>query len=473
MRARLVTVRTEAAILTLALLFALAASPAAAQQFFIPDDPAFGSGTGRKASFDELNAILESKLETVRRSYQRPAAAGLLGGLAAVGALAPESTEEAELHGALPPVLRILVLGLDRRMNWAQCHADAIHLFTVEPRAGRVTITTVPRGYTGFRVPGRPGAYAAEAYYYGGRELMKACVEAHLGVQVDHVAEFDFAAAMRALELIGYDGKATLRFLRHRKSYGAGDYQRCHNQALFMKHQIPRVLPFFRMAGGELLLRSGHALLSGDLDYPTCRRLVNALLASGIENDPDRVALEMKPDFRGPLRDDEVPEPEDMDAKVAAQYAAIGAGRDRSPDFSMASHLRDLIARAAPLLTVRDAEAASLLDEAFERKLWNQVPDHATRRHLHGELAELYAAALDGTGQPARAEAVRREARETHELRDMWQLPEMEAAAQAAAEAKAAEERAAAEAARAKAEETARHAAETTRTRSGSRFGKR
>lgn len=372
------------------------------------------------ASSDEflsMEARLEAKLEDIRRILGSGGITRAILDSPALLGFSSDSSEVEKSPGNLPPVLHVLLLGLDRRMNWDKSHADAIHLFSFDTQDPRVTVTSIPRGS---RIGRHQGGYIAQAYWYGGRKLIRQVIGDYLGLKIDYVVEVNFSTAMRLLELAGYRGEEALRFLRHRKSYGGGDVQRSRNQQAFLLRQFSRVLPFLRGPGGEMLFRAGWRLVETDMPAWTARRLLAFLLESGFDRHPERITAVVKP-ARLSTNEQEIPEPGDMGEAAEERYRKIGSEKDKSRKFSMQAHIASLCDQAEDQTAAR---VYDLLNPVIEKKLIYQVGGFSMRKKLHSRLSSLLAAACRELGRETSAHQVEREYQDTWALLSLRQLPD-------------------------------------------------
>lgn len=372
---------------------------------------------GATEEFLSIEAQLESRLEDIRRILGSGGITRAILESPALLGFNPSTEEVSQTPGNLPAELHVLLLGLDRRMDWDRSHADAIHLFSFNTATPHVAVTSIPRGS---RIGRHKGGYVAQAYWYGGRKLIRQVVGDYLGVRVDYVVEVNFSTAMRLLELAGYRGEDALRFLRHRKSYGGGDVQRSRNQQAFLLRQFSRVLPFLRGPGGEMLFRAGWRLVETDMPAWTARRLLAFLLETEVDRHPELVSATVKP-ARLSTTDQDIPEPGDMAEASEERYRKIGSGRDKSRKFSMQAYIAGLCKQAEGETAGRVVE---ILGPAVEKKLIYQVGGFSMRKKLHQRLSVLLSAALREMGRDTAARQVEREFEDTWALLSLRQLPD-------------------------------------------------
>ena len=132
----------------------------------------------------------------------------------------------------------ILLLGLDGRKGEQKPRCDAIHMFSFDPKAATLTITSVPRG-TRIYLPqaSTASAYLANSCHTQGIDYAVDQIEKITGIIPDAIVKVGFSQTMGILRTFGFPTTSSLQFLRNRR-YAIGDNQRSHNQALFMKDMI-------------------------------------------------------------------------------------------------------------------------------------------------------------------------------------------------------------------------------------------
>ena len=280
--------------------------------------------------------------------------------------------------------INILALGLDSRKEGQERHCDAIHMVTLDLANWTVTITSVPRGTI---VP-IPGQYAPNEYYianacaFAGLDYGVSQIEKIVGVKADYVATVGFSQALGIFRLLDMPTTETLQWLRHRRSYAIGDPQRSHNQAVFMKDVSLKLLggdgistPLFYML---------YSLIDTDLDFKTAQALYTAYRAAGIAEQPEDIALAMRPHFE---TQDLHFDPEHADAQVQALIDKL-QGRVSTEDLSN-----------RPLAEIQDELEAYLrhalasddtVEHVYEEQLWEQLENENVREELHLRFLEKY-----------------------------------------------------------------------------------
>ncbi|MGE5587618.1 MAG: LCP family protein [Clostridia bacterium] len=117
--------------------------------------------------------------------------------------LAPEAT-----FGVGDRPVNVLVLGTDRTYDdrgkpmEGPARADAIMLVSVNPKANRVYLVSIPRD-TKARIAGHGTGKVNASHTYGGQDLTRRTVEDILGVPIDRYMEVDFQGFVRIIDAMG------------------------------------------------------------------------------------------------------------------------------------------------------------------------------------------------------------------------------------------------------------------------------
>ncbi|MFN3269360.1 MAG: hypothetical protein ACK42G_02110, partial [Candidatus Kapaibacteriota bacterium] len=115
--------------------------------------------------------------------------------------------------------------------------------------------------------------------------------------EIHYYVEVGFSQVIGFLEFFGFkDPKSTLQILRSRKGLGGDDFQRCYNQAQFIRQMILK--NYHRVNGGltaSLLIRGGLALLSTNLTYSTVERIISQLNMFSFPRSEDDITIKIRP----------------------------------------------------------------------------------------------------------------------------------------------------------------------------------
>lgn len=149
----------------------------------------------------------------------------------------------------------VLIVGSDARGDEAS-RTDTIILARVDPVENQVTLISIPRD-TYVEIDGYGASKINAAYAYGGAALTVTTVSEFAGVDIAHFVEVGFDGFQEIVDAVGgvtvdvpadttvddvtlpegtqtLNGEQALVFVRCRKTYALGDYQRAANQRQFL-----------------------------------------------------------------------------------------------------------------------------------------------------------------------------------------------------------------------------------------------
>lgn len=145
-----------------------------------------------------------------------------------------------------------LILGSDTREEGGAGRSDTIILARIAPETKQVSLVSIPRD-TQVQIEGHGTQKINAAYAFGGTAGAITAVSELAGVPISHVVEVDFSGFKEIVDALGgvtvdvpdntyyegvsipsgkqtLDGDQALVFVRCRKTYASGDYQRAENQ---------------------------------------------------------------------------------------------------------------------------------------------------------------------------------------------------------------------------------------------------
>ncbi|OGG26416.1 hypothetical protein A2960_06070 [Candidatus Gottesmanbacteria bacterium RIFCSPLOWO2_01_FULL_39_12b] len=289
---------------------------------------------------------------------------------------------EPEYNAPEKPV-HILLLGLDGRRGDKNPRCDAIHLLTLEPDH-QMLITTIPRG-TAVKIPGpTPGnAILGNSCHTVSIEFAVSQIAKITGTQPDYIVKVGFSQALGIFRILNLPSIDTLQFLRNR-NFAIGDYQRSHNQAVFIKDMISKYLPTvnsFPPPFKFLLYR----LVETNLEFDQAERLLERLAKSQFDKNPGQIILVTKPSPPIRLADIHFP-----DTNKQPGNSNLKDEEYLKFQNEIKSYLINRLKQAEKLITNNKLfEASQLLQTPFTQKLWLQVEDEKTRDDLHYNFLRL------------------------------------------------------------------------------------
>jgi len=210
-------------------------------------------------------------------------------------------------------IARILLIGLDSRVGEENGHCDAIQFIEINLNNKSVQITAVPRG-TYSPLPGTghlpSDYYVSKSCEIGGLEYGINQIERIAEKKADYVVLVGFSEVIGILRKLDLPTTETLQWLRHRQGYGVGEPQRAHNHSTFIKQQLLRFLPEEKSAidiAWQFLIFN---FLNTDMSFSEARIISDKLIEIDIKNNPDKISLQMKPEYKlvlvEPLEPDDV-----------------------------------------------------------------------------------------------------------------------------------------------------------------------
>jgi len=301
-------------------------------------------------------------------------------------------------------IINILLVGIDSRLSARSARADAVHLFTINPDSAVVEIMSIPRDmYTDLGFPDTTtfnNIANARALGYPG--FLGRVQEIAKRGPIRYYVEVGFSQAMGVLEMLGYrDPVSTLRFLRNRQGLAAGDVQRSHNQAVFLRQNLMDRFPLLTGASGDLILTAGLAFVSTNLTKDFCKGLIYALEERKFpKHRYDAVRLRMPSLYRIRLKD------------MTADSATIAqtnkrldniVGEKKAPNINVARYLRRLNSEAAADSN-RPGQVIFKLRRLSEQHAWIQIRDRETRIGIRDTMLNLLDRAYRKVGKHSEAD---------------------------------------------------------------------
>lgn len=297
--------------------------------------------------------------------------------------------DEADL---LQEPMTILLLGLDSKRGDQKPRCDAIHLITFSPPEDKIIITSVPRGtHVDLDEVATPSSYLANACKHRGIDFAVKEIIRITDLHPDNIILINFSQTLGILRLLGMPTTPTLQFLRDRRSYLRGDYQRSHNQALFLKDMI---LHHTRKAAGlptplkQILFKM---VETDNLDFETANSILNWLVKNNFWRKPGKIELVIKPK----------PFYKIADIHFAVTDYPTEDSWQNNQEFqdyqeNLKSYLQNLLERGEKYLTNNQKKSLyQLLHTPFSQQLWLQLENDQLRNQFHFELLRLYALSLE------------------------------------------------------------------------------
>ena len=288
--------------------------------------------------------------------------------------------------------MTILLLGLDSRRGDQKPRCDAIHLITFSPPEDKIIITSVPRGtHVDLDEVATASAYLGNSCHIKGIDFAVVEITKITNLDPDYIVKINFSQTLGILRLLGMPTTPTLQFLRNRKSYLKGDYQRSHNQALFLKDMI---LSHSQQAAGLPMLMKQilfKIVETDNLDFETANSIFNWVVKNNFWRKSEKIELVIKP----------TPFYKIIDVHFAASDYPTEDSWQNDEEFEtyqedLKSYLKNLLEKGEEYLTNNQKKSLyQLLSTPFSQQLWLQLENDQLRNQFHFDLLRLYVLSSD------------------------------------------------------------------------------
>lgn len=294
-------------------------------------------------------------------------------------------------------VVNVMVTGVDSRLGDPMGHADANHLIRFFLDSGCLEIISIPRDTysdAGFEDSTGLNKLTNVRANRGRHTYLKAICEIAGVSRVDYWVEFGFSQAIGLLEFMGYKDNAsgTLRVLRSRQAYSAGDFQRVYNQGQFIRQAILRAFDQTDNIVGELALRASLAIVETNMTYEACQQMLDELRQHGfMSEDPSRIWVRMKPALVTKLKvyTFDSANVGEINKQISHQIGKMHLDSIPITQETYERRLAKLIERAAADSARSAGSVVRLLRRPYEQRAWLQVPDLTMRRVYRDRMCGL------------------------------------------------------------------------------------
>lgn len=314
----------------------------------------------------------------------------------------------------------ILITGIDSRLGSNTKHADANHLVNVYFNTGFIEIITIPRGtLANANFDDSTRNYLANVRSNRGHKIYMKEVSRISGVhKIDYFVEFGFSEAIGLMELLGYKGRAVkmLRMLRHRKSFGIGDWQRAYNQGQFIRQMILNVFPKLDELGGDIMLRGGLYLVRSDLNMTILNKIIKRLGESGFPRNRSDVIVRMKPRYAARCDHYKRYDFTDKTSRDSlynrlSNYASrIGLKEEPNNVKSISDRvfntLNSMILSVESDTLNNPSRVIKTLRKPYSQKAWLQIADTARRYEIRDIIGRLLISSFKNKRNPRKADSI-------------------------------------------------------------------
>ncbi len=310
-------------------------------------------------------------------------------------------------------VVNVMITGVDSRLGDPMGHADANHLLRFWLDSGCVEIISIPRDTyfdAGFEDSTGLNKLTNVRANRGRTTYLKAICEIVGVPKIDYYVEFGFSQAIGLLELLGYKENAsgTLRVLRSRQAYSAGDFQRVYNQGQFIRQALLR--NFERTDGflGEVAIRAALMLVETNMSYSDADNILTSLRNRGFGNDNAKVWVRLKPAVISKMKvyDFDEENVNEINKQISHKIHRLGLDSIKITEETYEKKLAKLLDRASADSAKSPASVVRLLKRPYDQRAWLQITDRDRRAQYRNRLCGLLSNAYSRVKNPAAAQKI-------------------------------------------------------------------
>jgi len=310
-------------------------------------------------------------------------------------------------------VVNVMITGVDSRLGDPMGHADANHLLRFWLDSGYVEIISIPRDTyydAGFEDSTGLNKLTNVRANRGRTTYLKAVCEIAGVSKIDYYVEFGFSQAIGLLELLGYKDNAsgTLRVLRSRQAYSAGDFQRVYNQGQFIRQALLR--NFERTDGflGEVAIRAALLLVETNMSYSDADNILTSLRNHGFGNDNSKVWVRLKPAVISKMKvyDFDEENVNEINKQISHKIHRLGLDSVKITEETYEKKLAKLLDRASADSAKSPTSVVRLLKRPYDQRAWLQITDRDRRAQYRSRLCGLLSNAYTRVKNPAAAQKI-------------------------------------------------------------------
>ncbi len=312
------------------------------------------------------------------------------------------------LNVKVPPMggrcIAVSLCGVDSRLSDGIKHADANHVIKFWLDSGAVEIVDVPRDTrVEVGLDSNLNILTNLRAHRGRRAYLDSIAKITRTRKIDYYCELGFSQALGMLELLGHkeDATQTLRVLRSRQGFDAGDFQRCYNQGNFLAQVLSR---HFDKATGwfrDPLLRAALLLVDSNMPVDTIKYIIDELQKNGFPQNK-KCYVHIMPNFgyRLPRYDFESSESiKNLNTQIDAKLKSTGVKIGAPTPAEYKAQMDGLLARAAADTAKNPRRTVQLLSLPYQQRSWMQLSDKAQRADAVKRLCTMLIVANNKIGK--------------------------------------------------------------------------
>jgi anionic cell wall polymer biosynthesis LytR-Cps2A-Psr (LCP) family protein len=270
-------------------------------------------------------------------------------------------------------IVRILFIGLDKRIGDQNGHCDMIQLITINNKIGTINITALPRGTYSPLPPGKgitsSDYYVSNACGLAGLDYGIKQIEKILGVKADYLVVIGFSETIGILRNLHLPTTETIQWLRNRHGYIIGEPQRAHNHSAFIKQMLIKYTPTEATQLNKALEYIIYKLVKTDLSFEQTQKIIDAVSAMDIARYPEKITLSMRPLYH--FKDISY-DPEMIDQNLEETLGPIKHFLSKE-DYS---NITTTTLQTKILDTIEENKSnAEFVSWAYDNNLWLQIED--------------------------------------------------------------------------------------------------
>ncbi len=302
----------------------------------------------------------------------------------------------------------VSLCGVDSRLNDGVRHADANHVIKFWLDSGAVEIIDIPRDTpmdagldSNLNILTNVRANRGRKVYLDSVAKIARCKK------IDYYCEVGFSQALGVLELLGHkdDAAQTLRALRSRQGFDAGDFQRCFNQGNFIAQVLTRHFSTTTGWFRDPVLRAALLLAETNMPLDTIKSICDKLAAKGFP-DNGKCYVHIMPNFGYHLKAYDFDDAEHVKAinqQIDARLERAGVTQGAPTASDYANQLETIIQRATADTAKAPKSCIAKLRRIYDQRAWMQLQDASKRSDAVKRICTMLVTSYTKTHQSKEA----------------------------------------------------------------------